>query len=55
MAWHLFGTKPLTEPMLIYYQLEIYHQLDPKEHVLMKFHLKFASFHSKKYIWKFCL
>ena len=34
MANRLFGAKPLSEPMLPYCQL------DPKEHISVKFHLK---------------
>ena len=37
-------TKPLPEPLLTYCQL------DSKEHILMKFCLKFISFHSRKYM-----
>ena len=40
MACHMFGAKPLSEPMLPYCQL------DPKEHISVKFPLKFKSFHS---------
>ena len=49
IACHLFGAKPLSEPMLAYCQL------DPKEHVSIKFCLKIKSFHSEKCIWKCCL
>ena len=35
MACRLFDAKPLSEPMLPYCQL------DPKEHISIKFHLKF--------------
>ena len=49
MACRLFGAKPLSEPMLPYYQL------DPKEHISVKFHLKFKSFHSRKCTWQCCL
>ena len=45
MACRLDGTKPLSEPMLTYYQL------DPEEHISMKFYLKFKYFHSSKCIW----
>ena len=48
MACRLFGTKPLSEPMLTYCQL------GPEEHISVKFHLKFKSFHSRKTTWK-CL
>ena len=46
MAWHLFGAKPLSEPMLPYCQL------DPKEHISVKLYLKFKRFHSRKCTWK---
>ena len=46
MAWRLFSTKPLSEPMLPYYQLEL------KEHFSVKLCLKFRSFHSRKCTWK---
>ena len=36
------GAKPLSEPVLTYCQL------DPKEHISMKFYLKFKYFHSRK-------
>ena len=39
----------LSEPVIVYCQL------DPKEHISMKFDLKFKSFHSRKCIWKCCL
>ena len=38
MACHLFGAKPLSEPMLPYCQL------DPKEHISVKSYLKFKVF-----------
>ena len=43
MACRLFGAKPLSEPMLPYCQL------DPKEHISVKFYLKCDSFHERKY------
>ena len=49
MACRLDGTKPLSEPMVTYCQLE------PKEHISMKFYLKFIYFHSRKCIWTCCL
>ena len=52
MACRLFGAKPLSEQMLHY------GQLDPKEHISVKFPLKFQSFRLKKCTWKwrpFCL
>ena len=49
MACHLFGAKPLSEPMLPYCQL------DPKEHISVKLYLKFKSFHSRKCTWKYRL
>ena len=46
MARRLFGAKPLSEPMLPYYQLD-------KEHnISAKFYLRFKSFHSRKSSWK---
>ena len=45
MTCCLDGAKPLSEPMLIHCQL------DPKEHISMKFYLKFKYFHSRKCIW----
>ena len=44
MACRLDGAKPLSEPMLPYYQL------DPKEHISMKFYLRLKYFHSRKYV-----
>ena len=44
MACHLFGAMPLPEPMVKYCQL------DPSEHISIKFHLKFKTFHSRKLI-----
>ena len=41
MHCRLFGDNPLSEPMMVYFQL------DPKEHISMKFYLKFRSFHEK--------
>ena len=48
MACRLDGVKPLSEPMLSYCQL------DPKEHISVKFYsnLKFKSFHPMKCSWK---
>ena len=45
LARRLFGAKPLSEPMLSYCHL------DHKERILVKFRLKFKSFHSRKYTW----
>ena len=42
MACRLDGTKPFSEPM------PTYCQLDPKEHISMEFYLKFKYFHSRK-------
>ena len=47
MACRLFGAKPLSEPMLSYYQLDL------KGHISVKFHLKFWHFHSVKCTSKF--
>ena len=49
MACCLVGAKPLSEPVLKYCQL------DPKEHISIKFYVKFKSFHWKKDISKCCL
>ena len=46
MACRQFGAKSLSNPMLQYCQL------DHKEHISVKFHLKFRSFHSRKCTWK---
>ena len=42
MACRLFGAKPLSEPMLLYCQL------DPNKHISVKSYLKFKSFHPRK-------
>ena len=44
MACRLIGAKPLSETMLPYCQQ------DSKEHISVKFYLKFKSFHSRKCI-----
>ena len=49
MACHLFHARPLSKPMLIYFQL------DPWEQILMKFESKYKTFHSQKCIWKYHL
>ena len=49
MACRLFGTKPLPEPMLAYCQL------DSQEQISVKFESEFYHFHSRKFIWKYCL
>ena len=46
MACRLFGTKPLPEPMVAYYQL------GPWELISVKFGYEFHHFHSRKCIWK---
>ena len=43
---HLFGDKPLSEPILVYYQL------NPWEYTSMKTELKCYNAYSKKNIWK---
>ena len=48
MACRLLAGNPLSEPMIVYCQL------DQKEHISMKFYLKFKSFRSRKCIWKCC-
>ena len=45
MACHLFGAKPLTEPILGYYQEGFWEQIS------VKFKLEFYHFHFKKCIW----
>ena len=49
MACCLFGTKPLSKPMLGYCQLE------PKEQSSVKFKSKYKTFHSWKCTGKSCL
>ena len=49
MACCLISTKPLSPPMLAYYQL------DPCEQTSIKFQSKFSDFHSRKCILKCCL
>ena len=49
MACCLFGTKPLSKPMLGY------SQLNPEEQTSMKFQSKYKTFHSRKWIWKYHL
>ena len=49
MACRLFSTKPSPQSMLTYCQL------NPQEHITMKFYLKFKYFHSRKRIWKWRL
>ena len=46
MACRLVDAKPLSEPMLPYCQL------DPKEHISVKFYLKFRIFRWKKFTCK---
>ena len=45
MACHLFGAKPLPEPMLVYCQLDSWQQIS------MKFMPEFYHFHWRKCIW----
>ena len=49
MACRLFGAKPLSEPMLGYWQY------DSQEQTSVKFESKYKTFHSRKCIWKYCL
>ena len=49
MAWRLFDAKPLCEPMLVYYQLDL------QEQNSVKFESKYKTFDSTKCIWKCCL
>ena len=46
MACHLFGAKPLHEPMLAYCQLNSW------EHTSVKFESEFYHFHSRQCNWK---
>ena len=46
MTCNLYGTKPLPEPILTYYQL------NPQEHTSVNFQSKYKSFHWTKCIWK---
>ena len=46
MACRLFGAKPLSKPILGYYQL------DPYEQSSVKFPSKYKTFHSLKCIWR---
>ena len=47
VAWHLFDTKPLTEPMHL--------PSDTEEYTALICYLIFKSFHSNKFIWKYNL
>ena len=49
MACRLIGAITLSETMLSHCQL------DPKKHISGRFYLKFKSFRSRKYTWKFRL
>ena len=49
MACHLFSAKPLSEPVLGYYQLDLWEQTSAK------FLSKYKIFHSRKCIWKYRL
>ena len=49
MAWCWTSTKPLSELMMTYCQL------DHKEHISMKYYLKFVSFPSRKCMWNYRL
>ena len=46
MACRLIGAKPLSEPMLTYYQW------DPWEQASVKFESKYKILHLRKYTWK---
>ena len=46
MACCLFGAKPFSESMMPYCQL------DPKEHISVKFYSRLKIFHSRKCAWK---
>ena len=45
IAFRLFGTKSVSEPM------PGYCYLDPLEQISVKFLSKYDTFHSRKYIW----
>ena len=47
MACHLFGVKPLPEPMLAYFQLDSWEQNS------VKYEWELCNFHSGKCIWKY--
>ena len=49
MACRLFGTKPLSKPMLAYCQL------DPWEHISVNFKSKHSDFHWRKLVSKYPL
>ena len=49
MACRLAGATLLSDPMLEYFQL------DPKEHISVKFYFEFERFHSRKDPWKWRL
>ena len=46
MACRLFGTKPLPEPILVYFKLDSWEQIS------VKLEWEFYHFHSRKCIWK---
>ena len=46
IACRLFGDNPFNEPMIVYCQINC------KEHIWMKFYLKYKSFLSRKCAWK---
>ena len=50
MACHLFGAKPLSEPMLAYFQFSHMH----KEHISTKSYLNCKCFYQRKCSWKSC-
>ena len=49
VACHVFGAKPLPEPMLAYCQLVCWEQIS------VKFESEFSHFHSRKCIWNYHL
>ena len=49
MACHLFDTKPLPEPVLVYCKFDFGEQFS------VRFESEFAHFHSGKCTWKCCL
>ena len=49
VAWCLIGPRPLSEPVMTYWQS------GRREYIFMKYYWKFKSFHSRKCIYKYSL
>ena len=49
MACHLFVAKPLSQPMMVYFQL------DPWGYISVKYQSKYNNFHTTKCIWNYRL